>query len=346
MALVDENPGLLGKPGQADAPTTTLTVTYKGVPHTLTFPPAATLADLRETLSTTPDILLPPTSQKLVIKGKSSYPDTTLLSALPTVKLMLIGSTTQEINKVQKNTSIAQARAARVQAARKAIPSSSSSGGIHTIGTNDLSSYTFHTLTPLPNFADASRALNLLTRLRDDTGIHSIMQKHQWSVGALIELHPAERTILGYNQNKGQLIALRLRTDDLDGFRHFDSIRKVLLHELSHMVHSEHDAKFHQLNRELNKECDLVNTGRTAGDGKFYNPPEEEAVDEKAFEGGVFVLGGSTVVSGGGHVGSGGGSDASSMREVLARAALGRLTKEEEEMVEGCGSRKEFDKNE
>jgi hypothetical protein len=62
------------------------------------------------------------------------------------------------------------------------------------------------------------------------------MDDRRWSVGELIELTPFEKTILGYNRNAGQLIALRLRTDDLSGFRSYDSIRKVLLHELTHNV--------------------------------------------------------------------------------------------------------------
>ena len=50
--------------------------------------------------------------------------------------------------------------------------------------------------------------------------------------------------ILGYNVNAGQEISLRLRTDDLRGFRRYDRIRETLCHELAHMVHSEHNANF------------------------------------------------------------------------------------------------------
>lgn len=91
-------------------------------------------------------------------------------------------------------------------------------------------------------------------KLRDDRGIRAIMQKHKWKVGVLQELSPAERTILGYNQNAGQLISLRLRTDDMEGFRQYSEIRKVLLHELTHNVWGKHDDNFYQLNRQLNQE--------------------------------------------------------------------------------------------
>ena len=42
--------------------------------------------------------------------------------------------------------------------------------------------------------------------------------------------------ILGVNINAGQEISLRLRTDDLRGFRRYDRIRETLIHELAHMV--------------------------------------------------------------------------------------------------------------
>jgi hypothetical protein len=40
------------------------------------------------------------------------------------------------------------------------------------------------------------------------------------------------KCILGFNKNRGQEISLRLRTDDLKGFRKYESIKKTLLHEL------------------------------------------------------------------------------------------------------------------
>ena len=66
---------------------------------------------------------------------------------------------------------------------------------------------------------------------------------------------------MGYNQNKGVLIALRLRNDDGDGFRPLEAIRQVMLHELAHIEHSEHDAHFQSLDRELNVSCDAYHKG-------------------------------------------------------------------------------------
>lgn len=100
----------------------------------------------------------------------------------------------------------------------------------------DDDKYTFGPIQVLPEFHEQDKARAVLERLKNDKGIIGIMNLHKWQVGALIELSPAQKTILGYNRNKGELIALRLRTDDLEGFRHYDAVRKVLLHELAHNV--------------------------------------------------------------------------------------------------------------
>lgn len=165
------------------------------------------------------------------------------------------------------------------------------------------------------------------------------MADRKWSVGELIELTPFEASILGYNRNAGQLIALRLRTDDLSGFRHYDSVRKVLLHELTHNVWSDHDDRFHALNRQLNK--DVVNLdwtahgGRNLGQGDFYNPEgdeEDEMENDVTYESGTYRLGAGTKAIEALNT-------PEARRQQMAQAALSRLTKkEEQEMDEGCGS--------
>ena len=68
------------------------------------------------------------------------------------------------------------------------------------------------------------------------------MQKHRFSVGLLTELAPHEHPhLLGLNQNAGQVIKVRLRTDAYDGFRLYSEVRRVLCHELSHNVWVDHD---------------------------------------------------------------------------------------------------------
>ena len=63
-----------------------------------------------------------------------------------------------------------------------------------------------------------------------------------------------EVCVLGLNTNKGQKIELRLRTDDLQGFRKIQSIKKTLYHELAHNEHGPHDQVFYSLLRQIEKE--------------------------------------------------------------------------------------------
>ncbi|KAJ0986990.1 hypothetical protein J5N97_005346 [Dioscorea zingiberensis] len=107
----------------------------------------------------------------------------------------------------------------------------------------------------------ASEALKRMHMLACDPGIIAIMNKHRWRVGIMTEMAPegyvgiSPKCILGFNKNHGEEISLRLRTDDLKGFRKYESIKKTLLHELAHMVYSEHDANFYALDKQLNQEA-------------------------------------------------------------------------------------------
>ena len=70
---------------------------------------------------------------------------------------------------------------------------------------------------------------------------------------------------MGLNVNKGEKICLRIRTDDLQGFRKYLSIRDVLFHELTHQLHSEHDAAFWNCMSELKKEADKLDWTKSKG---------------------------------------------------------------------------------
>lgn len=106
-----------------------------------------------------------------------------------------------------------------------------------------------------------SEALRRMHMLACDPGIIAVMNKHRWRVGIMTEMAPegyvgiSPKCILGFNKNHGEEISLRLRTDDLKGFRKYKSIKETLLHELAHMVYSEHDANFFALNKQLNEEA-------------------------------------------------------------------------------------------
>eukprot|EP00039_Didymoeca_costata_P006099 m.87498 g.87498 ORF g.87498 m.87498 type:complete len:309 (+) comp13110_c0_seq4:123-1049(+) len=152
----------------------------------------------------------------------------------------------------------------------------------------------FQVLEKLPPGAPGpDEAMELLKKLAKDDGILAIMAKHEWKVGLLSEFAPSMETgivgvtdscLLGFNKNKGQEISLRLRTDDFQGFRHYRIIIETLLHELAHMVHSDHDANFHALNRQLNKEYVALDWKKSTGHqvGKSKESPLQVAVESPA----------------------------------------------------------------
>ncbi|XP_030459571.2 uncharacterized protein LOC115679973 [Syzygium oleosum] len=115
----------------------------------------------------------------------------------------------------------------------------------------------------------ASEALRRMHMLAADPGIVAIMNKHRWRIGVMSEMAPvgyvgiSPKCILGFNKNHGEEISLRLRTDDLKGFRKYESIKKTLLHELAHMVFSEHDANFYALDKQLNQEAGSLDWTRS-----------------------------------------------------------------------------------
>ncbi|XP_058787200.1 uncharacterized protein LOC131661619 isoform X1 [Vicia villosa] len=116
-----------------------------------------------------------------------------------------------------------------------------------------------------------SEALKRMHMLAADPGIVAVMNKHRWRVGIMTEMAPigyvgvSPKCILGFNKNHGEEISLRLRTDDLKGFRKYESIKKTLLHELAHMIYSEHDANFYALDKQLNQEAASLDWTRSAG---------------------------------------------------------------------------------
>lgn len=102
--------------------------------------------------------------------------------------------------------------------------------------------YRFHHLTPLPHLPNPASALALLEKLAADPAITHVMRTNRLSVGVLTELAPHEHPeLLGLNENVGQAIKLRLRTNAYDGFRSYKEVRRVLCHELTHNVWGDHD---------------------------------------------------------------------------------------------------------
>lgn len=167
--------------------------------------------------------------------------------------------------------------------------------------------YRFNELKPLPQFKDSEKAREILEDLATDPGFLAVMRKHRWTVGTLSEMYPEGLVgidpvcVLGLNVNKGQEIKLRLRTDDLQGFRKRLDIRKVLCHELSHNVHGDHDEKFYKLMRQIERELEDPDVdwrkgkGHTlGGQGAFTASLVARKPRQDGPVGGVYKLGGET----------------------------------------------------
>ena len=237
-------------------------------------------------------------NQKLSAKGKllTSDKDTTSIAelfglpseAIPNPKtlpkLLLIGTSSRSIAEIQEESRKIQATLAN----RKKFVATSAvaSSPIRTLSSDPTSKFTFlsTSILPSPPYPNPGGAVAILERIRNDPAIRHIMAEHQYTVGLLSELSPFEKTILGFNKNKGMEISLRLRTDNLEGFRSYGSIRKVLIHELTHMEISEHDVSFNTLNSKLTKEVlaferKMTQEGRTLG-GMEYDYGDDESLTE------------------------------------------------------------------
>lgn len=101
----------------------------------------------------------------------------------------------------------------------------------------------------------AFKAMEILEKLATDPGVIAIMVERELVVGSLGEMDPIDDRLmkktagqggclLGYNTNMGTRIDLKLRTDDLKGFRPYTDIVSTLIHELSHNWVGDHNALF------------------------------------------------------------------------------------------------------
>ncbi|KAG0199276.1 hypothetical protein BGX28_007435 [Mortierella sp. GBA30] len=315
--------------------------TFKGIKHEQDISLETTTTELLEAIAQQTDV--PLTGLKVMLKGKVLRPNgtddaETILSKYPDLvkgaKIFVLGTTEQDIAKVHTiDQHVRTRKSYRPPPVVKSQP----------VRSLDDDKYTFGSIQVLPQYTEQDKATAVLERLKHDKGILGIMKLHKWQVGSLIELSPAEKTILGYNRNKGELIALRLRTDDLEGFRHYDAVRKVLLHELAHNVWSEHDDNFHALNRQLNKEVQQLDWtaqgGRRVSKEAFFDPAnglagyhddlEDVGADVQRWQGGTYTLGGSTS----------GTADVLTTRELVARAAQLRQIESEKDEDGMCGAK-------
>jgi len=116
----------------------------------------------------------------------------------------------------------------------------------------------------------------ILERIRTDTAVIQIMIQRRYTVGVLKELSlDSLMELLGLNTNAGQMIQLRLRTYDLEGWRPYFLIIETLMHELAHNEISNHNDEFHALTSSLQRQYQEITRrsrlGRKISDDETFN---------------------------------------------------------------------------
>ena len=129
---------------------------------------------------------------------------------------------------------------------------------------------------PVDSTPHAFAARALLERLATDPGIQAVMKTRQLVVGTLGEMDPVDdrlmhqtqqqgACLLGYNTNAGQRIDVKLRTDNLKGFRPYSEIAATLIHELSHNWVGEHNVLFWTNYAQMRCQYLYTHARRTSG---------------------------------------------------------------------------------
>lgn len=321
---------------QPSHPVLDTTLTVKFALNTVNIHCSSTenVATIKDRLSSITGVALD--GMKLVVKGKiltdeSSVKDLWVGGAQ--VKVAMIGTKLADVLPSGPPDDLERIRddlSGRPHANKRVKLKTSSRGRL------ENSPYKFGRLETLSGFSDSYKAQQILEQLSTDPAILSVLAKHKWSVGALCEMFPegyvgvSNVCVMGLNQNRGEKILLRLRTDDLKGFRKILSIRKVLYHELAHNVYSDHDDNFYRLMRqvemEVNEEDWSVNGKGRVLDKSFERYQGTNSSQAMAAASQVYRLGGNEDI-------------ARVLRpaEIAGLAAALRLTPEEREVEGGCG---------
>uniref|UniRef100_M4BC64 WLM domain-containing protein n=1 Tax=Hyaloperonospora arabidopsidis (strain Emoy2) TaxID=559515 RepID=M4BC64_HYAAE len=235
---------------------TTLTLTYKGQLHRLSFSDASvpTIADLQAEIERATGVS--PDTQRLFQErrrvdcsdGSRQLVEMSNCRHDAAPLLLVKGASLSQISDM-KAIQDAEQKKAIIRKKRPEVNILKRNKWLQARDFAAGSSYRFHAIEPLPNFADKEKAREILETLANDRGILAVMATHKYVV---VGVDPV--CVLGLNQNKGQKILLRLRTDDLLGFR-----------KLLRCVHSEHDSNFYQLVRQVEKECNELDWTSSGG---------------------------------------------------------------------------------
>jgi len=262
--------------------------------------PETTVGELQRSLLE--DFSLPAESTlRLLLRGKTLTADPAALAVEAGLKagstIMVMQSRAEEIAQVQ-TTKPERMRGFAEDDERLATGSVSGSGATRA-GRSVVksSAYRFHELQPLTTLPSGasppvSVAMARLQELSNDRAVLAILEEHKWSIGKLSEMPPeglvgvSASCLMGLNRNKGQEILLRLRTDGWDGIRPYHSVIDVLMHELAHCVHSDHDDDFKALNSLLKMEYAQHRArgqrGQTAGGAAVFQRQTDQQDQQAA----------------------------------------------------------------
>jgi len=222
--------------------------------------------------------------RKFICKGRSfdGSDRSILLSSLEESKPGEVLTVMMQASTAAERKLIAEARPARLRddlgpQPRFSSSSSSSSSAVKNPGplyggsreTGDL--HGFGSVSALAGFADTSKAQSILESVARDPGVLAVMKERKWFVPVLGELYPDGKVgidpvcVLGLNENSGQRILLRIRTDDLLGFRKIGIVMQTVWHELAHNMLSEHTGEFYALVSALKRRGDELDWTKSKG---------------------------------------------------------------------------------
>jgi hypothetical protein len=116
---------------------------------------------------------------------------------------------------------------------------------------------------------DCPQPEEALLRLRKIASlVKPLMRKRSWKVKVLSEFLPDDERLLGLNINKTFKICVRLRyTHNPGTFLPIEQCVDTLLHELSHIIFSDHDSNFHDLWNELRDDHETLLLRGYTGEG-------------------------------------------------------------------------------
>ena len=207
---------------------------------------------------------------KLISKGKMLRPDNDALTVAEAglsagSKVMLVASSAKNISFVQSNRADPLVKGFAEEERDEQSRRKRARAALSAWGTKQDSEFNFGSIKAEFKYSEPPpyEAERLLQRLATDPGIIEIMKTRKFKVGVLTEMSPVEAQermakrgtpnmdLLGYNQNFGGMIVLRLRTDTLKGFRPYHDLINTLIHEMTHNVWGPHDHNFWKLFGEL-----------------------------------------------------------------------------------------------